>query len=131
MFTHAGITICKKSVIMKPENKPDIKEFKGIVFEVVNMIPQGRATSYGAIARSIGYPSHSRLVGKVLADSSIQNVPAHRVVNSQGVLSGREAFSNPSAMRELLESEGVTVENNRIKNWKKVFWDPMSEIRWD
>ncbi len=116
---------------MKPENKPDIKEFKGLVFEVVNMIPQGRATSYGAIARSIGYPSHSRLVGKVLAESSIQNVPAHRVVNSQGILSGREAFRTPDTMRELLESEGVTVENNRIKNWKKVFWDPMSEIRWD
>ncbi|WP_298650027.1 MGMT family protein [uncultured Proteiniphilum sp.] len=116
---------------MKPEDKPDIKEFRELVSEIVSMIPKGRATSYGAIARSIGYPSHSRMVGKALADSAVQNIPAHRVVNSQGELSGKDAFKTPDTMQELLESEGVTVENNRIKNWRKVFWDPVSEIRLD
>lgn len=119
----------KSIVKMKMEGKPDIQEFRDLVFEIVNMIPKGRTTSYGAIARSIGYPFHSRMVGKVLADSTLQNIPAHRVVNSHGKLSGKDAFKTPDTMRELLESEGVTVENNRIKNWRKVFWDPMSEIR--
>ncbi len=114
---------------MKTEGKPDIGEFRKLVFEIVNMIPKGRATSYGAIARSIGYPSHSRMVGKALSGSSVQNIPAHRVVNSQGKLSGKDAFKTSGTMRELLESEGVTVENDRIKNWRKVFWDPMLEIR--
>jgi methylated-DNA-protein-cysteine methyltransferase-like protein len=111
------------------ESKPEIGEFRELVFEIVGRIPKGRATSYGAIARSIGYPSHSRMVGKALADGSVRDVPAHRVVNSQGKLSGKDAFKTPDAMRMLLESEGVTVENNRIKNWRNVFWNPLLEIR--
>ncbi len=106
-------------------------EFKQLVFEMVCLIPHGRATSYGAIAHAIGYPTLSRMVGRTLAGCSEKGVPAHRVVNSQGVLSGREAFETPTMMQELLASEGVTVENHRIKNWTTVFWDPMAELGFD
>lgn len=113
------------------QEKPDPKKFRLLVFEVVNLIPKGRATSYGAIARAIGYPNLSRMVGRVMANSEEYNVPAHRVVNSQGVLSGKDAFETPSKMQELLESEGIIIENNRIKNWKKIFWNPLSELKVD
>lgn len=109
----------------------DIVEFKALVFQVVCLIPEGRATSYGTIARAIGYPTLSRMVGRVLASSSSQKVPAHRVVNSQGILSGKDAFKTPTTMQELLRQEGVEVEGNRIKNWKKVFWNPMNELSID
>lgn len=100
------------------------------VYEIVQTIPYGRATSYGAIARAIGHPNLSRMVGKIMAtcDSANNQIPAHRVVNSQGILSGREAFGFSNEMQQLLEGEGVKVENDRIKNWRTVFWDPLREI---
>jgi len=100
------------------------------VFEIVRTIPYGRATSYGAIAKATGYSSLSRLVGKIMAssDSDKNDIPAHRVVNSQGILSGKDAFGSPDKMQRLLEEEGIEVNNNRIKNWQKIFWDPMKEI---
>lgn len=106
--------------------KIDKKDFVAAVYEVVRLIPYGRATSYGAIARAIGFPNMSRKVGAVLGEncSSEIGLPAYRVVNSQGILSGRDAFDTPTAMQELLASEGIVVENNRIKNWKLVFWNP-------
>lgn len=99
------------------------------VYEIVKTIPAGRATSYGAIARASGYFNLSRMVGKVMSecDSKRTGVPAHRVVNSQGILSGHEAFGGDT-MQKLLEAEGIIVVNNKIKNWSKVFWDPMEEI---
>ncbi len=103
------------------------------VYEIVRRIPKGRATSYGAIAKAVGYPDYSRLVGKIMGecDSLATNIPAHRVVNSQGYLSAKDSFKTPDLMQELLESEGVTIVNNKIKNWKLVFWNPLDEIALD
>lgn len=117
--------------MIKPGNALNTEEFRQLVFQAVRLIPPGRATSYGAIARAVGCPTLPRLVGRVLGGCSAQDVPAHRVVNSQGVLSGREGFATPTRMRELLESEGVRVSNDRIKDWKKVFWDPAEGIGFD
>lgn len=111
-------------------NQVDKKIFIQAVYDVVCRIPIGRATSYGAIAKAIGYPNMSRLVGKVLNEESFSKngAPAHRVVNSQGVLSGRIAFGASAEMQKLLEAEGITVINNKISNWKKVYWNPIEEI---
>lgn len=98
------------------------------VYEIVSRIPFGRATSYGLIAKAIGYPEHSRLVGKIMSDSSSGDIPAHRVVNSQGILSAKSAFGYGNEMQSLLESEGIVVENDRIKNWRKVCWNPLKEL---
>ena len=111
-------------------NKPDTGDIRLAVYEIVSLIPVGRATSYGAIARTVGWPQHARLVGRIMSssDSVSSGIPAHRVVNSQGELSGRRAFDTPTAMEELLAAEGVTVRNHRIVNWKKVFWNPLEEL---
>ena len=108
----------------------DKELFKSLVFQTVKLIPKGRATSYGKIAKAIGYPNYSRLVGKVLANSSSEtdNIPAHRVVNSQGLLSGSKAFKHPNYMKDILESEGIKIINNKIVDWKIVLWDPIEEI---
>ena len=110
--------------------KSEIDELTGAVYEIVGLIPKGRATSYGAIARAVGRPDHSRMVGRIMGacDSDRTGIPAHRVVNSQGVLSARAAFGTPTRMQELLEAEGIAVRNHRIVNWKKIFWDPQAEI---
>ncbi len=105
------------------------EEFKQSVYDVVRLIPYGRATSYGAIAKAVGLPHLSRMVGKFMSQCDpSDNIPAHRVVNSQGILSAGEVFGIPGQMKNLLESEGVLVINNRIQHWKKVFWDPINEI---
>jgi methylated-DNA-protein-cysteine methyltransferase related protein len=111
-------------------SKLDKDDFIEAVYQMVRYIPYGRATSYGAVARAIGYPNMSRLVGKVLSQTSGPSleIPAHRVVNSQGVLSGKDAFETSTAMQERLEAEGVKVVDNRIKNWKSVFWNPIEEV---
>lgn len=103
------------------------------VYEIVKTVPYGKTTSYGAIAKAIGYPMHSRMVGKIMAtcESEMNEIPAHRVVNSQGRLSGKEAFGSPDAMQRFLESEGIKVKNGRITNWCHVFWDPLQEIKTD
>lgn len=107
----------------------DKDTFTRAVYEIVCMIPAGRATSYGAIARAANYPNRSRLVGKILSQCpQDENIPAHRVVNSNGFLSGLNAFGNSGEMRQLLEAEGIIVFHNRIKNWKDIFWDPVQEI---
>ncbi|MDH6311999.1 methylated-DNA-protein-cysteine methyltransferase-like protein [Parabacteroides sp. PFB2-10] len=109
----------------------DKEAIRQAVYEIVRTIPYGRATSYGAIARAIGYPNMSRLVGKIMAscESNTNDIPAHRVVNSQGILSGKEAFGSAGEMQQLLEAEGIAVANkNRIQAWKTVFWNPIEEI---
>lgn len=105
------------------------EEFKEAVYQIVAMIPRGRATSYGAIARAAGMPGMARLAGRIMGEcpASKTGLPAHRVVNSQGILSGCHAFGG-SRMQQLLESEGIRVSGRRIADWKKVFWDPMEEI---
>ena len=103
----------------------------GAIYEIVRRIPRGRATSYGAIAKAIGFPDNARMVGRIMGecDSDKTKLPAHRVVNSQGFLSGKEAFGTPERMQQLLEEEGIVVANDKIKNWKTVFWNPIEEIK--
>lgn len=97
------------------------------VFEVARQIPKGRVTSYGAIAASLGARSSSRMVGWAmnLAGSAKPRVPAHRVVNRIGMLSGKHHFATPTLMQELLEKEGVKVKNDKVVDFNKLFWDPM------
>jgi len=100
------------------------------VYDLVRCIPAGRVTSYGAIARFIGAPQSSRMVGWAMNASHLQpgNLPAHRVVNRNGVLTGKHHFRHESLMQELLESEGIAVENDRILDFGKHFWDPYKEL---
>lgn len=111
----------------------DKVSFREAVYEIVKSIPSGRATSYGAIARAAGYPNLSRMVGKIMGEcnSRVNRVPAHRVVNSQGILSGKQAFGPAGEMQKLLEAEGITIKQDKIQNWKTVFWDPLWEIKID
>lgn len=110
------------------KKKPQVSEFRILVLELVILIPYGRATSYGAIARALGYPNQSRMVGRILANSIKEGIPAHRVVNSQGQLSGKLAFGSRNEMESLLRGEGVEIENDRIVDWKHIFWNPLSEL---
>ena len=99
------------------------------VYDIVKTIPHGRACSYGAIAKAAGYPNMSRMIGKIMGQCPADcNIPTHRVVNSQGILSGKEAFGNSDEMKLLLEAEGIKIHNNRICNWKAIFWNPIEEI---
>lgn len=95
------------------------------VFQVVRLIPKGRVTSYGAIANYLGLKSGARIVGYAMnASHSEMDVPAHRVVNRNGVLTGKYHFSFPEEMEELLKKEGVLVEKDQILDFETVFWDP-------
>lgn len=111
-------------------DKKEKELFSLSVCDIVRMIPEGQATSYGAIAKAVGYPKFSRMVGKIMSECNLKEtlIPAHRVVNSQGVLSAKDAFGSPGEMQRLLENEGVTVINDRIRNWSTVFWDPLDEV---
>ncbi|MCT4601829.1 MAG: MGMT family protein [Marinifilum sp.] len=103
------------------------------IYEVVRQIPAGRATSYGAVAKFVGSPRGSRMVGWAMnqSHSSKEYVPAHRVVNRLGMLSGKHHFPGENLMQELLENEGIVVINDQIQNFDKIFWDPMKELDWD
>lgn len=100
------------------------------VFEAVKIIPFGRVTSYGAIAAYLGAKSSSRMVGWAMNQShhSHENIPAHRVVNRNGQLTGKHHFGGPDVMQELLESEGIEVKNDKVLNFKELFWDPSEEL---
>ncbi len=100
------------------------------VYEVVRQIPKGRATSYGAIAQYLGVKSGARMVGWAMNASFTENnyVPAHRVVNRNGLLTGKHHFKNPNEMANLLREEGIEVEGNQIKNFADCFWDPSVEL---
>ena len=100
------------------------------VFEIARLVPKGRVTSYGAIAKALGAGGSARMVGYAMSNAGIAHpkVPAHRVVNSSGLLTGKFHFSPPELMQQLLEQEGVKVEKDKVKNFKAIFWDPMVEI---
>jgi methylated-DNA-protein-cysteine methyltransferase-like protein len=98
------------------------------VFEVVKLIPRGRVTSYGAIAAYLGTRGSARMVGWAMNAVHDAKVPAHRVVNSQGLLTGKHHFKPPSAMETRLKKEGVKVVKDRIENFDKHFWDPAKEL---
>jgi methylated-DNA-protein-cysteine methyltransferase-like protein len=106
------------------------KDFFEQVFQVARLVPCGRATSYGAIAKYLGSARSSRMVGWAmnLSHSQISPVPAHRVVNRAGVLTGKNHFADPEQMQRLLESEGIVVIKDQIQQWDKVFWDPSIEL---
>jgi methylated-DNA-protein-cysteine methyltransferase related protein len=99
------------------------------VYAVVRLIPSGRVTSYGAIAVYLGAKGSARMVGWAMnAAHGLPDVPAHRVVNSAGLLSGKAHFGTPTLMQELLESEGIVVLENKIKGFQDVFWNPVEEL---
>lgn len=99
------------------------------VYEVVRKVPYGRVTSYGAIARYLGTGRSARMVGWAMNNShSLEDVPAHRVVNRNGVLTGKHHFPGTRLMEQLLENEGVAVADDQVVDFKKHFWDPMREL---
>lgn len=104
--------------------------FSDKVYQVVALIPYGRATSYGAIARYLGAARSSRLVGYAMnnAHTVSPSLPAHRVVNREGVLTGKHHFGTTNKMQELLEAEGIIVKNDTIQNFKEIFWSPIEEL---
>ena len=100
------------------------------VYELVRKIPEGRVTSYGAIARALGTAGSSRMVGYAMraAHTARPPIPAHRVVNRVGLLSGKMAFGSPTLMQQLLENEGVTVLDDKVVDFNNVFWNPQLNI---
>ncbi len=100
------------------------------VYDVVRQIPKGRVTSYGAIAKYLGSGKSARMVGWAMnaAHGVVPPVPAQRVVNSKGVLSGKNHFPSPTFMQELLEAEGVKIEKDAVADFEKVFWNPAEEL---
>ena len=101
------------------------------VFEVVRLIPKGRVTNYGAIAKYLGSGRSSRMVGWAMnaSRSYKKRVPAHRVVNRLGMLSGKHHFNPPSLMEKLLKAEGVKVKKDKVVDFNKLFWDPEKELK--
>ncbi|MDP4210579.1 MAG: MGMT family protein [Bacteroidota bacterium] len=99
------------------------------VYDVVRLIPYGRVTSYGAIAKCLGSPQSSRMVGWALNSChNFSDVPAHRVLNRNGLLTGKVHFGGANVMQQLLESEGITIEDDRVVDFEKLFWDPAEEL---
>ena len=100
------------------------------VYEIVRLIPSGRVTSYGAIAEYLGTKGSARMVGWAMnaSHTSVTGIPAHRVVNRNGLLTGKRHFNGPSVMQQLLESEGIIIENDQVREFQKVFWDPKREL---
>ena len=99
------------------------------VYQVVSQIPEGRVTSYGAIAKYLGAARSARMVGWAMnASHQDDTIPAHRVVNRQGLLTGKHHFGGTNLMQQLLENEGVVIHSNQIQNFKDCFWDPQHEL---
>lgn len=100
-----------------------------LVYQVVREIPKGRVTSYGTIAHYLGLKSGARMVGYAMnAAHTMPDVPAQRVVNRQGLLTGKAHFETPTKMQELFEADGVRFENDRVQDFDKLFWDPDKEL---
>jgi|TARA_B100000780_G_scaffold163812_1_gene114536 methylated-DNA-protein-cysteine methyltransferase-like protein len=100
------------------------------VYQVARLIPYGKVTNYGSIAKYLGAAKSARMVGWAMNNShnQTQEVPAHRVVNRKGLLTGKHHFDGTNLMQQLLESEGVIIIENQIQELEKVFWDPMKEL---
>jgi methylated-DNA-protein-cysteine methyltransferase-like protein len=114
---------------LKPSGKRE-ENFFELVYEVTRQIPKGRVTSYGAIASALGTKLSARMVGWAMNGSGRvrPKVPAHRVVNRIGMLSGKGHFSPPSLMAQLLKKEGIKVKNDQVVDFDKIFWDPTKEL---
>ena len=114
---------------VKPSGKKD-ESFFELVYEVARQIPKGKVTSYGAIAACLGARSSARMVGWAMngAGRVKPKVPAHRVVNRVGLLSGKHHFTPPGNMEKLLKKEGIKVKNDKIVDFEKYYWDPVKEL---
>jgi methylated-DNA-protein-cysteine methyltransferase related protein len=101
-----------------------------VIYAVVREVPKGRVTTYGAVAAAIGVKSGARMVGYAMnsCDGVKPKVPAHRVVNRNGMLTGKHHFSPPERMQQLLEKEGVKVKEDKVVDFEKRFWDPLTEL---
>ena len=109
--------------------KPKSLNFFNQLYEVAKLIPYGRVTSYGAIANYLGTARSARMVGYAMnASHSMDDIPAHRVVNRKGLLTGKHHFDGTNLMQQLLESEGIEVVENQIKNFDAIFWNPSREL---
>lgn len=108
--------------------KPETLNFFEKVYDVAKQIPFGRVTSYGAIANYLGAKRSARMVGYAMNGSEGKDVPAHRVVNRKGLLTGKHHFDGTNLMQQLLENEGVTVIDNQIQELDSIFWDPSKEL---
>lgn len=108
----------------------DLTGFFQLVYEVVKQIPYGRVTSYGAIAEYLGSKGSARMVGWAMNSSHTmpENIPAHRVVNRTGMLTGKHHFGGADVMQQLLESEGIKVKDDRIVNFRECFWNPAENL---
>ena len=128
-MTSKNIPLREKLKTVTPSGKKD-ESFFELVFDVVREIPKGRVTSYGAIAAALGARSSSRMVGWAMNGSHRvrPKVPAHRVVNRQGLLTGKIHFEYPEQMQELLEKEGIQVVDDKVVDFAKMFWDPVKEL---
>jgi len=108
------------------------KDFFALVYEVVKQIPDGRVTSYGAIARFLGTGRSARMVGWAMnAAHTKPEIPAHRVVNRAGLLTGKHHFDGSNHMADLLEAEGIKVEQDQIQDFDKHYWDPANYLNLD
>lgn len=116
---------------MKGSKRKTENDFFSMVYEVTKLIPYGRVTSYGAIARYLGSGRSARMVGWALNVSHGNSgfIPAHRVVNRNGILTGKHHFGNSSTMEQLLANEGFIIEEDRIVNFRERFWDPLTELK--
>jgi methylated-DNA-protein-cysteine methyltransferase related protein len=121
--------IGEKLAVIRPSGKKESSFFEA-VYEVARQIPRGRVTSYGAIATCLGTKLSARMVGWAMngAGRIRPKVPAHRVVNRNGMLSGRSHFPTPTSMQELLEKEGIKIKNDAVVDFSKLFWDPAKEL---
>lgn len=126
------ITRPTKKLLKKEQPKNTLKEYSFFadVFEVARQIPKGRVTSYGAIAAYLGTKLSARMVGWAMnaAGNAKPKVPAQRVVNRNGMLTGKHHFATPTMMEELLKKDGVAVKNNTVVDFKKLFWDPSQAL---
>lgn len=109
----------------------DKYKFFDDVYDVVRLIPKGRVTSYGAIAKYLGSAKSSRMVGYAMnaSHSIVPKIPAHRVVNRNGLLTGKHHFSSEDLMQKILEKEGVKVKDDKIIDFENCFWDPQKELK--
>ena len=119
----------EKLASVNPSGKKEASFFE-LVYEVARQIPKGKVTSYGAIANCLGTKLSARMVGWAMngAGSAKPKVPAHRVVNRNGMLSGKHHFGSPTKMEELLKKEGIKVKNDMVTDFKKIFWDPAEQL---
>jgi methylated-DNA-protein-cysteine methyltransferase-like protein len=116
---------------VKPSGKvDDADSFFDLVHELVRQIPKGRVSTYGAIAAALGTKMSARMVGWAMISgaNAPDPVPTYRVVNRQGLLSGRHHYNPPEKMQKMLEKEGVVVKDNQVADFRRLFWDPLKEL---